>query len=854
MATREIKTRFKLEGEQTFKKAMTDAASKVKVLNSEEKLAEAQFKATGDAEKYAADKANILRQKISAQKDAVKAAEDAIKSLTENGVQENDKKMQAWRTRLNNARTSLVNMESQLSKVEESTNESSEAFEGAGDSAKGFQDQLEKIGKGVDFGNLMTSIDNITGKIEGVVKAAAKAAKAVWDLGVDAGKWADELTTAAKHAGVDVETYQSWQYAARFVDTSVEDIQNSWQDITKRMKDGDEDFLDVLSDIGVAGTDAAGNVRDSQEIFWDTIDALNGIEDEQKRAAAATKIFGNDWRKLNPLIEAGSSAFMQLAEEGKTVAVVSQENVEALSKSDDEMQKLEAQFSKLKFDTLAALAPIFEDVASAMSEAVSALNEFIQSEEGRQALEGLREAVSGLISAFLGEDGGKGKFADLVNTAKDAVKGLTDALDWISKNGETVKGIVTGLGLAWAGLKVSEGVLAFMQILEKIPLAKLATLFGSGAGATAAGATASAAGATAAGATATGTAMKTVGASLGAVGAGLGTVVSVAGLGYLLYLMDRAVNTQGTEARETREAQLGGLAEDAALTGSDEIINAWKAIQEARNKLIEATGNGGITPEKIKEATETDEFQQAMMLLGMQDVDWTEVWKTGGFPALIGGYGQSGLFGDLQDQLYDMSDEASMKVIEGLENGVEDGLPDVQGAGEDAGNALIDGTKEALDEHSPSVVFDQIGQNAAIGLANGIYARGNDVAAAARWLAGLVRDTVQSELQIHSPSRVFENFGAMTGLGFAQGIEQSAGRVSDAVGVMLSATSARPAVSFGGLAVPNAGGAAAGAAGMIGGPGTVHVTLMLDEDVLGDVMAPIVNDKIGAKISATRRY
>ena len=852
MATREIKTRFKLEGEQTFKKAMTDAASKVKVLNSEEKLAEAQFKATGDAEKYAADKANILRQKISAQKDAVKAAEDAIKSLTENGVQENDKKMQAWRTRLNNARTSLVNMESQLSKVKESTNESSEAFEGAGDSAKGFQDQLEKIGKGVDFGNLMTSIDNITGKIEGVVKAAAKAAKAVWDLGVDAGKWADELTTAAKHAGVDVETYQSWQYAARFVDTSVEDIQNSWQDITKRMKDGDEDFLDVLSDIGVAGTDAAGNVRDSQAIFWDTIDALNGIEDEQKRAAAATQIFGNDWRRLNPLIEAGSAAFMDLAEEGKTVAVVSQENVEALTKSDDEMQKLESQFNKLKFDTLAALAPIFEDVASAMSEAVSALNEFIQSEEGQQALEGLREAVSGLISAFLGEDGGKGKFADLVNTAKDAVKGLTDALDWISKNGETVKGIVTGLGLAWAGLKVSEGVLAFMQILEKIPLAKLATLFGGGAGASAAGAAAS--GASATGAAAAGTAAKVVGTSAGAVAgsAALLTVGTLAGVGALVTM---GTNEQSKAQRGAREVQEVALAEDAALTGADDIVKAWKAIQEARNKLIEATGNGGITPEKIKEATETDEFQQAMMLLGMQGIDWTEVWKTGGgASALIGGYGNTGIFGDLQDQLYDMSDEAAMKVIEGLENGVEDGLPDAQGAGEDAGNALIDGTKEALDEHSPSVVFDQIGQNAAIGLANGIYARGNDVAAAARWLAGLVRDTVQNELQIHSPSRVFENFGAMTGIGFAQGIEQSAGRVSDAVGVMLSATSARPAVSFGGLAVPNAGGAAAGAAGMIGGPGTVHVTLMLDEDVLGDVMAPIVNDKLGAKISATRRY
>ena len=51
MPTREIKTRFKLEGEQAYKRAMTDAANAIKVLNSEEKLAKAQFEATGVSER-----------------------------------------------------------------------------------------------------------------------------------------------------------------------------------------------------------------------------------------------------------------------------------------------------------------------------------------------------------------------------------------------------------------------------------------------------------------------------------------------------------------------------------------------------------------------------------------------------------------------------------------------------------------------------------------------------------------------------------------------------------------------------------------------------------------------------------
>ena len=39
----DIKTRFKIEGEQQYRSAMNNAAAAIKVLNSEQKLAKAQF-------------------------------------------------------------------------------------------------------------------------------------------------------------------------------------------------------------------------------------------------------------------------------------------------------------------------------------------------------------------------------------------------------------------------------------------------------------------------------------------------------------------------------------------------------------------------------------------------------------------------------------------------------------------------------------------------------------------------------------------------------------------------------------------------------------------------------------------
>lgn len=505
MATREIKTRFRLEGESEYNSAMQRVSSSMKVLSSEQKLAKAQFEATGDQQKYAAEQARILKEKIEEQKKAVEAAEQALKKLKSYGLEPSDQLTQKWTAKLNNAKTSLQNMENQLAGLSGGLSETSADMEQAGNAAGELDSALRDMGKGITLQNAVSAIDSITGHIEGVIRTAGRAAKAIWDMGVDAGAWADDVATRAAQMGIDPETYQSWQYASRFIDTSVEDIAKSWQDFDKKLKDPGSktslDWMANLAQMGIATMTTAGQMRTSKDIFWDAVDYLHGIGDEATRAQQATLLFGNDWRSLNPLIDAGSDAYKAMAEQGREVAVVSNENVAALGSVDDAMQDFGARFDKLKYDALAALAPTFEKVAVAMSTAVTALDEFVQSEEGQQALANLNEALSGVINSFLGEDGGKGKFSEIVGDAQKAVEGFTGAMQWIQDNGETVKGTIIGLAGAWAGLKATKEVLLFMALL-KAAGGGAGSLFGSAAkasGADVAGEAAKAGGAALAG-------------------------------------------------------------------------------------------------------------------------------------------------------------------------------------------------------------------------------------------------------------------------------------------------------------------------------------------------------------------
>lgn len=468
---REIATRFKLEGEAEYRRAMTDAANALKVLDSEQKLAKAQFEQTGDAEAYAAEQARILQEKITEQQRAVSAAEAALKQLKANGVDPTDRSYQTWQKKLNNANTSLTNMQTELGKVQNGMDDTGKAAETMGET-------LTVIDPETRFQNTLKAVEDMRDRLNGLISKAVQAGKALWDMSVDAGHWADDLFTASSQAGIDVETYQAWQYASRFIDTSVDDIAKSVKKLQADLGSTSEETVKVFNQLGVVTRNADGSVRDATAVFWDVVDALGRVEDATTRGIYAQKLLGSHYNSLNPLIEAGSQAYKEMADKGREVAVVSEENVKALGKTDDVMQELDASLQKAKFDTLAAIAPTIQQVGEGLSTAVQAFNEFVNSDEGQAALSELNTALSDLITSFLGEDNGKGTFQSIVEGAKGAVSDFTGALTWIKDHGDTVKAIIEGMGIAWAALNVAPPVMQFMRLLNITPLSKLNALFG----------------------------------------------------------------------------------------------------------------------------------------------------------------------------------------------------------------------------------------------------------------------------------------------------------------------------------------------------------------------------------------
>lgn len=502
MPERDIRTKLKLEGESEFRKGMRDAASAVKVLNSEEKLAEAQFKLTGDQEKYLTDKTEILKKKIEEQQKAVKTAEEALAKMKKQGFDPNSKAVQEWTIKLNSSKAQLTQMQGNLAATQRELSQQGDAFAEAGEAAGAYSDQLASISQGVHWQNMVASLQGASKILDTALGKVKTLATAIYNAMSASADWADDIATEAQKAELDVETYQGWLYAAELIDTSVSTIISSQNRLLKQMTSDSTDTAEMFNTLGVATRDETGALRDQNDVFWDVIDALGQDEDahgdlltETRRDQIAQELFGKSYNELLPLLNSGRDAWDNLVEEGKNYAAVSEENVAKLTALDDAQVKLDARWNKTKETLAASVAPAFTDATNKISAAVDAFNAFLETPEGQKALDDLNDAISGLLDVITDID-----FEAAFDFATKCVTALTNVLNWLIENKELVVSALIAIKGASIGFSVAESVLKFLQLVKGIKwlsVAKGAKELGSalGAGGGGAGAGAGSAGA-----------------------------------------------------------------------------------------------------------------------------------------------------------------------------------------------------------------------------------------------------------------------------------------------------------------------------------------------------------------------
>lgn len=162
----------------------------------------------------------------------------------------------------------------------------------------------------------------------------------------DAGAAADDINTLSAVTGLSTETLQKFQYASDIVDVSLDTLQTSLRKLTMSMDDarnGSTTASEAFAKLGVRVTDSRGQLKDSETVFYEVVDALGKIGNETERDAICLDIFGRSATELNPLIKSGSQVLKEYGEQAEAAgAILSQEALDGANRFNDALDVLKA--------------------------------------------------------------------------------------------------------------------------------------------------------------------------------------------------------------------------------------------------------------------------------------------------------------------------------------------------------------------------------------------------------------------------------------------------------------------------------------------------------------------------------
>lgn len=307
-------------------------------------------------------KQTLLTQKIQESKNKLELLKDAQKKMDADGVDKNSKEYRELQREIIETESKVKTFTNQLKQV-------------GNVKLRVVSEQFKQMG------------EKLTTAGQAMAPFSAAGAAVVGGLGAMAVKSADaadELNTLSKVTGISTTSLQKYSVAADLVDVSVETIAKTQKKLGKNMANaanGSKKQSEAFEKLGISITNADGTLRDSDEVWNETVQALGKVENETERNALAMTLMGNSAQELNPLIEDGGEAYEKMAQtmEKYDLKFMDQETIDGANRFNDALDTLKANglvtLQTIGTQLASYLAPAMEKISDALSKVLGWLSQ-----------------------------------------------------------------------------------------------------------------------------------------------------------------------------------------------------------------------------------------------------------------------------------------------------------------------------------------------------------------------------------------------------------------------------------------------------------------------------------------------
>lgn len=320
----------------------------------------------------------------------------------------------------------------------------------------------EAEGQASSFGNKIKGAMAVGGAAIAAVTGATVALTGAFVKGAgQVAAYGDNIDKASQKLGISAEAYQEWDAILQHSGSSAEALAMPMRTLRAAAEEG----KDAFDKLGFSQEQVAS--MSAEELFSSTITALQGITDENERAALATDLLGRGAMEMGALLNTSAEDTEAMRQKVHELGgVMSDESVKAAAAFQDSLQDLQTSFGGLKRgltedflpgittvmdglteifggDPESGIAKINEGVDSVLTGLTDSLPVFLDT--GVAILESLLEAFIQNLPKLL-EMGGKlvGQLiAGLIANIPALVKSIP----------ELVMAIINGLVAAWPSIR-----------------------------------------------------------------------------------------------------------------------------------------------------------------------------------------------------------------------------------------------------------------------------------------------------------------------------------------------------------------------------------------------------------------
>ena len=280
------------------------------------------------------------------------------------------KEIDALDKKLLQERTTLEKLNGELKDEEDKTNKANKA-------TKSFGDEIRSVASALGL-EASPAVEALAKKFDGVSASVGNAiivlgamGKKLFDWSKESAEWADNLLTLSQTTGIATDELQKLQYASELIDVDVETMTGSMEKLVRSMnsaRDGSGQAADAFRKLKIRTTDAHGQLRDVNEVFYEVIDALGKVKNETERDADAMEIFGRSARDLNPLIKTGSKNLKEFGKEAEDMGkIISDEGLEDMGELSDAMYRFDTTLDMMKKNLAMAVIPVLTGLFNAIA-------------------------------------------------------------------------------------------------------------------------------------------------------------------------------------------------------------------------------------------------------------------------------------------------------------------------------------------------------------------------------------------------------------------------------------------------------------------------------------------------------